>query len=328
MKGPRLLLLLGLVFTAALFALERSVRTPLVIAHRGASGYLPEHTLESAAYAHALGADFIEQDVVLSKDDVLVVLHDIHLDTVTDVAKRFPERKRADGRFYAIDFTWEELASLVVRERFDPRTGAPVFPHRFPAGPNRFRLCTFEEQVALIDGLNRSTGRTTGIYVEYKDPAFHAQAGKDIGALLIATLARHGYTRRDQPVFVQCFDGTALEKLRAATRSELRFIRLLEANDDTSETALRKIATYAQGIGPSLGQVFSTKGNGKPEATSLVRQAHTAGLLVHPYTVRADALPPGFHQVDELVEQLLKAGVDGFFIDQTDVGRRGVDRTP
>jgi glycerophosphoryl diester phosphodiesterase len=92
---------------------------PLVIAHRGASGYLPEHTLAAKAYAHALGADFIEQDLVLTKDDVPVVLHDIYLDTVTDVAVRFPERKRADGRFYVIDLTLAELKQLRVTERFN-----------------------------------------------------------------------------------------------------------------------------------------------------------------------------------------------------------------
>src|SRR5688500_2812370 len=92
---------------------------PLVIAHRGASGYLPEHTIAAKAYAHALGADYIEQDLVLSKDDVPVVLHDIHLDTVTDVAKRFTDRKRADGRYYALDFTLAELKQLRVTERFN-----------------------------------------------------------------------------------------------------------------------------------------------------------------------------------------------------------------
>ena len=124
--------LLGL--PALLFAAK-----PLVIAHRGASGYLPEHTLESAAYAHALGADYIEQDIVMSRDGTLVVLHDIHLETTTDVAARFPDRKRPDGRFYALDFTWDELRSLRVSERFDPKTGAAVFPRRFPAAAGAFR---------------------------------------------------------------------------------------------------------------------------------------------------------------------------------------------
>src|SRR5262245_24187713 len=122
---------------------------PFVIAHRGASGYLPEHTIAAKAYAHALGADYLEQDVVLSKDDVPVVLHDVYLDTVTDVAKRFPDRKRADGRFYALDFTLAELKQLRVTERFDVRTGQPVYPKRFPAAQSSFQISTLEEELQL-----------------------------------------------------------------------------------------------------------------------------------------------------------------------------------
>ena len=137
---------------------------PLVIAHRGASGYLPEHTLEAKSYAYALGADYIEQDLVLSKDDIPVVLHDIYLDTVTDVAKRFPRRKRADGRYYALDFTVAELKQLRVTERFNVKTGERVFPRRFPATQASFQISTFEEELQLLQGLNRSTGRNVGIY--------------------------------------------------------------------------------------------------------------------------------------------------------------------
>ena len=120
--------------------LRRAVRRrgeELVIAHRGASGYLPEHTLPAIAMAHAMGADYLEQDVVLSKDDVPIVLHDIHIDTVTDVARRFPDRKRADGRYYAIDFTVAELKQLPASERFDPRTGRRRVPGALPGGQGR-----------------------------------------------------------------------------------------------------------------------------------------------------------------------------------------------
>ena len=139
---------------------------PLVIAHRGASGYLPEHTLAAKAMAHGQGADYIEQDLVLSKDDVPVVLHDVHIDTVTDVAKVFPARKRADGRYYALDFTVAELKRLRVSERFNAKTGARVFPGRFPAGLAEFRISTLEEELQLIQGLNQCTGRVAGIYPE------------------------------------------------------------------------------------------------------------------------------------------------------------------
>ena len=104
----------------------------IVIAHRGASGYLPEHTLPAIAMAHAQGADYLEQDVVLSKDNVPMVLHDIHIDTVTDVARRFPDRKRADGRYYALDFTVAELKQLNASERFDPKHRRRRLPVALP----------------------------------------------------------------------------------------------------------------------------------------------------------------------------------------------------
>lgn len=306
---------------------------PLVIAHRGASGYLPEHTLESAAYAHALGADYIEQDVVLSKDDVLVVIHDIHLDTTTDVATRFPGRARADGRFYAIDFTWAELVTLNVRERFNPQTGQAVFPDRFPTKGGAFRLCTFDEQVNLIAGLNHSTGRQTGIYVEFKEPAFHATEGKDLGRVLLAALTKHGYTRADQSVFVQCFDPAALRRLRTELKTELKLVQLTGGGPEyaalLTPEGLRDLATWAQGIGPSLGQVFAPNPAGAPQLTSLVRDAQAAGLVVHPYTFRRDALPKGVTEIGALLDLFIhQAKVDGLFIDQPDVGVQAVAKLP
>ena len=313
---------------------------PLVIAHRGASGYLPEHTLESAAYAHALGADFIEQDVVMSRDGTLVVLHDIHLETTTDVAARFPDRKRADGRFYALDFTWDELRSLRAGERFDPKTGAAVFPRRFPAATGAFRLCSLEDQIALIAGLNRSTGRTTGIYVEFKDPAFHQKEGRDIGATLLAVLKRHGFDDSADRVFVQCFDPVALKRLRTELKTRLPLVQLLGDNAWGESTAdynamltpagLKEIATYAQGIGPHLGQIVSGRTpEGKPQFTTLVADAHRVGLVVHPYTFRADTLPPGIPNIAALLDLFLQqAGIDGFFIDQPDAGVRAVAALP
>lgn len=138
----------------------------IVIAHRGASGYLPEHTLEAKAMAHAQGAHYIEQDLVLTKDDVPVVLHDIHIDTVTDVVEKFPTRKRDDGRYYALDFTLAELKTLRATERFNAVTGKQVYPNRFPKGQGRFEIATLAEELQLIQGLNHSTGRVAGIYPE------------------------------------------------------------------------------------------------------------------------------------------------------------------
>jgi glycerophosphoryl diester phosphodiesterase len=342
--NARLLLALAAAFVSS----ADVTANPVVIAHRGASGYLPEHTLEAAAFAHALGADFIEQDVVMSKDDVLVVCHDIHIDTTTDVATRFPARARGDGRFYAIDFMWEELRSLTVRERFDPSSGRAVFPGRFPVNGASFRLCSLEESILLVQGLNRSTGREAGIYPEIKAPAWHGREGKDLGRALLEVLARHGYTRATDNVYVQCFEPTELKRLRTELNTSLKLIQLID--DETSDepgidtsamrtlAGLKEIAAYAQGIGPHLSQVvdFGRTGGGGDASdlggdglrlTALVADAHASGLLVHPYTFRSDALPRGVSDMDALLELFFEqAKIDGVFIDQPDVAVRFLKR--
>ncbi len=157
-----------------------------VIAHRGAPGYLPEHTLAGVAMAHAMGADYIEQDVVLSRDGELLVLHDLTLDAVTDVAERFPGRERQDGRFYALDFDLAEIRTLRVHER-RRADGEPAFPGRFARSDVTFRVPTLREEIALIQGLNRSTGRDVGVYVEPKSPAWHRAEGRDLLAACLST---------------------------------------------------------------------------------------------------------------------------------------------
>jgi glycerophosphoryl diester phosphodiesterase len=333
----------SLLFWFLLGGMLPLVAKPIVIAHRGASGYLPEHTLEAAAYAHALGVDFIEQDVVLSKDDVLVVTHDIHVDTTTDVATRHPDRKRADGRYYAIDFTWAELKALTVRERFNEKTGEVIFPKRGRSAEHssvRFRLCTFDEQVALIQNLNRSAGRDVGIYPEFKAPAWHLAQGKDVGRALLAALARHGYTESSHRAYVQCFDPIALEHLRTGQKTKLKLIQLLGDNADNESAAdyvamrtpegLRKIAGYAQGIGPHLSHILAGRepaGTGSPRITPLVSDAHAVGLAVHPYTFRADQLPAGFSNLEALLGLFVdRAKVDGVFIDHPDLAVRFLQR--
>ncbi|MCH8072977.1 MAG: glycerophosphodiester phosphodiesterase, partial [Proteobacteria bacterium] len=126
----------------------------LIIAHRGASGYLPEHTLEAKALAYGMGADYLEQDVVATRDDELVVIHDIHLDRVSNVAEKFPDRKRDDGRFYARDFDLAEIRTLRAWERRDDDGISPVFPKRFPTGQGgAFRIPTMREEIKLVQGL-------------------------------------------------------------------------------------------------------------------------------------------------------------------------------
>lgn len=304
-------------------------RAPIVIAHRGASGYLPEHTLAAKAVAHAQGADYVEQDVVLTKDGVPVVLHDIHIDTVTDVARRFPGRQRADGRFYAIDFTLAELEQLRASERFDPRTGQAVFGGRFPVGKSRFQVPTLEEELQLVQGLNKSTGREVGIYPEIKDPAWHRQQGRDISRIVLEVLGRYGYRTKADRVYVQCFDFEEVRRIRTELGYQGRLIQLIadgpqlaSATDHArlrTREGLADVAKVADGIGPSLGMVVAGRKDGAPQVTSLVSDAHALKLEVHPYTFRADALPDWAGSFEELLRVfLVDAGVDGVFTDHPD----------
>jgi len=307
---------------------ERSGR-PVVIAHRGASGYLPEHTLEAKALAYGLGADYLEQDLVASQDDELVVLHDIHLDRVTDAAERFPRRARADGRWYARDFTLAELRTLRVTERLDEQRRAANYPGRFPAGSGSFRVNTLAEEIALVRGLNASTGRRVGLYPELKRPAWHRQEGVDLAALLLSSLTDAGVTPDSEPVWIQCFDAAQLRRLREEFATGFRLVQLIGENDwgesDTDYEALRSragleaLAATADAIGPWVGQLYTRDGDGRPRATGLAANAHAAGLAVHPYTFRADDLAPGFRDLEEMIRWFVtELRIDGLFTDFPD----------
>jgi glycerophosphoryl diester phosphodiesterase len=338
-------LMLILSLTAATALVARDPR-PVVIAHRGASGYLPEHTLPAVAFAHALGADYIEQDVVLSKDGVPLVLHDIEIDTVTDVATRFPDRHRANGHFYAIDFTLAEIKQLHATERFDPKTGQPVFPGRFPLGKSTFSIPTLEEELQLIQGLNRSTGREVGIYPEIKAPAWHRRQGRDISAVVMEVLARYGYRTKADHFFLQCFDFAEVQRLRGELGFKGRIVQLIgrygggESNapgaTDTQDNAsllapenLAGLAKYADGVGPSLAYLVNMGNDSVATSNDVVRRAHEAGLVVHPYTFRTDALPKFAATAPALLELLFGTiGVDGLFADQADVVVKFLQTTP
>lgn len=307
----------------AMLVSQVSWAAPLVIAHRGAPGYLPEHTMESTTLAFSQGADFIEQDVVISKDGVPVVLHDIHLDTVTNVADKFPERKRDDGRYYALDFTLDELKSLVVHERSD-LNGKPVFKNRYQ-GSAQFTIATFEEQIELITELNRQFNKHIGFYPEIKSPAWHREQGVDISQIVLTTLRKHGLDDADKAIYVQCFDYAELKRVRNELGAKVKLIQLMAENDwnesptdyDALRTpaGLKALAEVAQGIGPWIPQLIDMQ---TMQATGLVKKAHAAGLDVHPYTFRQDALPTGVtsQQTLDLLFKQLK--VDGVFTDFTD----------
>lgn len=279
----------------------------VVIAHRGASGYLPEHTLASKAMAYAMHPDYLEQDVVLSKDDVPIVIHDIHLDAVTNVAAVYPERLREDGRYYVIDFTFEELKNLQVYERFDIETGKTVFPARFPLRQSRFGLHSLSEEIEMIQGLNKSTGRNMGIYPEIKEPAFHLKEGKDISKIVLETLAKYGYTSRKDACVLQCFDASELRRIRTELKSELFLVQLMEFEEEIA--SIPKFAEYANGLGPWIGLL---------EDGRLLSLAKENDLAVHAYTLRKDQLgdAPSFEALLEKV--LFQQCVDGVFSDHPD----------
>ena len=314
-----------------------SWKSKLVIAHRGASGYLPEHTIAAKAMAYAQGADYIEQDLVMTTDDEVVVLHDHYLDTVTNVSDLFPNRARDDGRFYVIDFTLAEIRQLAVYERFENSGGSkvPVFNDRFPLEKSTFRVNTFAEEIELIQGLNKSTGRTVGIYPEIKSPAFHREEGKDISTAVLQILKNYGYRTKQDLVFLQCFDPYELQRIHQQLFSEMEMsvplVQLLGTDPQfkpaLTEEGLAQVAAYADGIGPSMYLVVKP-GSGV-EVTDLVDRAHGLGMVVHPYTLRRDQLPEFVDDYQQLLKLFLdNAGVDGVFTDFPDLTKEFIASKP
>ena len=304
----------------------------IVIAHRGASGYLPEHTLAAKAMAYAMGAHYIEQDVVMTKDDALIVLHDITLDRTTDVAEKFPGRIRDDGRYYALDFTLEEVRSLAATEAFVVEEGKKVqgYKNRFPINLSSFSVPTLEEEIQLIQGLNKSTGKDVGIYPEIKQPKFHRDEGKDISTAVVKLLKEYGYFSRSEKVFLQTFSFEELKEIRTNIFPEVGVeidLILLVGNKNTypwifEEGGMEKIAKFADGIGPDKGLVISRESTASnAQITPLVSRAHAVGLKVHPYTFRLDPgqIPNYADNFDELLRKhFLDADVDGIFTDFPD----------
>ena len=299
-----------------------SLADPIVIAHRGASGYLPEHTLAAATLAHAQGADYIEQDLVLTKDLVPVVLHDIHIDTVTNVAHIYPNRMRKDGRFYAFDFTLAELKTLTVNERKN-LNGKAVYPNRYQGNAD-FKIATFEEQIELINQLNRQFNKQVGFYPEIKAPAWHKAQGADISKVVLNTLRKYQLDHAKAAIFLQCFDFDELKRIRQELGAKVKLIQLIGENSWQesptdyqylkSKQGLKEIAEIAQGIGPWIPQLIDKKGNTTPFAL-LAKQS---SLMIHPYTYRRDDLPFSLNK-QALLDLLFKQiAVDGLFSDFPD----------
>ncbi len=284
----------------------------IIIAHRGACGYLPEHTLAAKAMAHAMDPDYIEQDLALSKDNVPMVIHDIYLETVSNVATVFPLRKREDDHYYVIDFTLKELKTLCLSERFDTTTHKAVFPKRFPIHTGNFKIQTLQEELAFIQGMNKSTGKNIGVYPEIKQPAFHRKEGKDISKIVLKVLSDFGYTSKNDNCILQCFDSKELERIRKELKCNLFLVQLIEFKEE--ERLLDYFASYADAIGPWYKQLLAK--NKKP--TGFVAQAHLLGLKVHAYTFRADDLGD-FNSFDALLDYGFNTlQLDGMFTDFPD----------
>jgi glycerophosphoryl diester phosphodiesterase len=327
-------------------------RGPIVIGHRGAAGYRPEHTLASYELAARLGADFMEPDLVPTKDGVLVCRHEPEIGGTTDVADHpeFASRRKTvllDGisvtGWFTDDFTYAELRTLRARERL------PQVRQHNTTWDGRFLVPTFQELLDLRKRLSRELGRDLGVYPETKHPTYFQKLGLPLEQRLVDILRRNGLNRIDAPVYVQSFEVTNLKQLRRLGL-EVSVIQLLSATgspydsvaagggptyaDLIAPAGLRGVAGYAQGIGPDKLMIiprFTDGSLGSP--TALVAQAHAAGLLLHPYTFRAENtfLPKDYRlgspvlatdhgRAIEEQAAYLRAGIDGLFTDQADVG--------
>ena len=327
------LIVLATLVVAGCDASALSTTKKLVIAHRGASGYLPEHTIAAKAMAYAQAADYIEQDLVMTRDDELVVLHDHYLDTVTNVAELFPGRHRSDGRYYVIDFSLDEIRQLSVVERFEMIDGvaSAVFKDRFPLGLSSFRVHTFAEEIELIQGLNISTGNSTGLYPEIKSPEFHHEEGKDIAMATLRVLKKYGYRSKTDRVFLQCFEFSELQRIHDDLMPELgmdlRLVQLMGTEEEyqwmLQSDGMKRLAAYVDGIGPSAYLLIGMDSTAEDiKVTKLVERAHAAGLRVHPYTFRRETnqMPPFVQDYDDFLRIFLEeVGVDGVFTDFPDL---------
>lgn len=328
-----------------------AARKPLVIAHRGASGYVPEHTLAAYALAVLQGADYVEPDLVMTRDGQLVARHDNELGLTTDVAQRpeFAARKRTqtvDGvsleGWFSEDFTLAELKTLRAIERIPQvRPGNTRFD-------GQFEIPTLQEIIDLVKSLQLSQQRVIGLYPETKHPTHFQQLGLAMEKPLLAVLKRNGYASAKAPVYIQSFE---VENLKTLSRmTSIRLIQLLWTDGQPYDQqalgtdlsyaqmitpkGLKAIARYASGIGPEKGMIIPRDAAGNlTTPTSLVSDAHAARLKVHPYTFRAENAflpadlrngsdPTARGDIDTELRTFLATGIDGLFIDQPDIAVR------
>jgi glycerophosphoryl diester phosphodiesterase len=322
----------------------RDVHTePLVIAHRGASGYRPEHTLESYRLAIRMGADYVEPDLVATKDGVLVARHENEISGTTDVAahREFADRRTTKviggaetTGWFTEDFTFGELRTLRATERLPGvRPQNTLFDGRYP-------IPTFQEIIDLVVSEERRLGRPIGIYPETKHPSYFASIGLPLEEPLVRTLYRNDLGEATSAILIQSFEVGNLRKLHRMT--DVRLVQLLDSTgtpydlgtpyrDLATMSGLKSIATYAWGIGAHKELIVPRDESGALcPPTTLVRDAHRAGLAVHAWTFRAENrfLPANFRvggnpdlrgDVTAEYEAFLHLGVDGVFADHPDV---------
>ena len=316
---------------------------PLVIGHRGAPGHRPEHTIASYELAIDYGVDFIEPDVVPTKDGILIARHENNLSNTTDVAEKFPDRKATktiDGKtvvgFFSEDFTLAEIKSLRAKERL---------PFRNQGWNGVYEIPTLQEAIDLAKRKSEVEGRAIGIYPETKHPSYFRSINLPLESRLLQVLAANGYTDADAPVLIQSFEVQNLIELSKVTK-----LRLIQLMDDAKEqpydfvlagdrrkygdlmtpASLATVAAYAHGIGPDKRSIVPQSiGGSLLEPTALVVDAHKAGLVVHPYTFRDEPryLAPDYLN-DPIREylQFYKLGVDGVFSDFADSAVRARNR--
>ncbi|MEJ6482299.1 glycerophosphodiester phosphodiesterase [Nostoc punctiforme UO1] len=316
-----------------------STTSPIIIAHRGASGYRPEHTLAAYELAIALGADYIEPDLVSTKDGVLIARHENEISETTDVATHveFAHRqttKIIDGEsktgWFTEDFTLAELKTLRAKERIGQLRSQNT------AYDGLFEIPTLQEIIDLVKRKSAEINRAIGIYPETKHPTYFKSIGLALEPSLLATLTANGYEGANAPVFIQSFEVSNLQDL--STKTDLPLVQLLNNSDKpydfivssdertyadlVTASGLREIAKYAQAVGIHKNLLVPRDSSGKLQSpTSLVIDAHTAGLLVHAWTFRNEDyfLPLDFQGNPQgEYELFFSLGVDGVFSDYPD----------